>query len=112
MPPSSSSAAWTSSRTRSCERCFSLVCAIATFARRCLFIVSSAESDQRQSRFWINPPMQMFWGLGQNDFQGWPHVRLQQMAAMCAAIRFADHDMGVDLRLGSFEGYIADQRKH
>ena len=47
--------------------------------------------------------------LCQNDFAGWPNIRLQQVTAMCRAIFLSDYCMSMDDRLSVLLCYIADQ---
>ena len=51
-------------------------------------------------------------GLRQDHFQCRPDVGFENMTAVSGPIRFAEHDVGVDLRDAVLESDIADQRKH
>src|SRR5688572_27219401 len=54
----------------------------------------------------------MRWRFGQHDFQSRPDASFEQMPAGGRAIRFAQHGMGMELRLAATQRYVADERKH
>ena len=56
--------------------------------------------------------MQMRRRFRQHDFESWTDDAANQMAAARRRIWFAHHRMSVNLRSGTVQGNVADERKH
>src|SRR5690348_14521583 len=70
------------------------------------------EVDEGQPRAGVVAPLQVARRLLHDDLERRPHVALQQVAAVRAAVAAADHDVAVHLRLLAVERDDAEQREH
>src|SRR5207244_13225251 len=72
----------------------------------------SPEIDEWKAGFSVMSAPEVEWRFHQHDFQRRPHMCLEQMSAVCGAIGFPDHNVGVHLWLPVDNGNVAGEREH
>src|SRR5438874_1055961 len=67
--------------------------------------------DQRDACAWVEATMQMTGLFGDDDFEGWPDVPFDQVAAMRRRVSLAENRVRMHFRLTVLQRDVAHHRK-